>query len=176
MINDILVTTDGTTFTSLPGAANFKGTSGAGTRKATFAAGEKKILAEGVTGVQVVFACTGSGADGWKAYREVQALASAFAGITLAIDEYIYDGSALQAAISREGETASDVYACFGATYGGAETNGWENVRKLGASFREGVTSLTVATVVPAGTKYVRFFSVIPMLTRLTVMEPLSII
>ena len=77
----------------------------------------------------------------------------------LPTESFVYDGKQLAATITRTGTRASDVCVCLGATYGGCETNGWENVVRTGAAFGEGESSVTVAAVVPDGTRYVRLFS-----------------
>lgn len=77
----------------------------------------------------------------------------------LATDSVFFDGTTLAATLTREGADASDVYVCYGTTYGGGTTNGWEHCEKIGVAFREGVTALAVAKVLPADITYVRFYS-----------------
>lgn len=124
--------------------------------KVSLDAPEGQALANDATAITVYFAAS---QNGGMYYSEIEAIGfeSGFQAF-LQSGDFFWDGRTLTTPLSRNGTAASDVYACFGASYGNDETNGWEHCEKAG-SFTAGSLATSASATVPEGTLYVRFYS-----------------
>ena len=84
---------------------------------------------------------------------------SVVVGGKLELDSPRYAGHALTATLARGGTVATDVYAAWGATYGGVDAAAWDHTARIGA-FAENVASAEFTTPdLGRDTVYVRFYA-----------------
>ena len=80
-------------------------------------------------------------------------------GTSLELEPLSYEGHTVTATLTRSGTAAADVYAAWGATYGGVDAAAWEHTAKCG-EFAANVSSAEFTTPdMGLDAIYVRFYS-----------------
>ena len=77
----------------------------------------------------------------------------------LELDSPHYAGHTLTATLTRGGTDAADVYAAWGATYGGVDPASWEHTARLGAFAENAQTAQFTTPALARDTVYVRFYT-----------------
>jgi hypothetical protein len=68
-------------------------------------------------------------------------------------------GRTLTVTLNRSGTAAADVYAAWGATYGGVDTAAWAHTAQLGAFAENAQTAQFTTPALARDTVYVRFYT-----------------
>lgn len=80
-------------------------------------------------------------------------------GDSLILDSVSCVGHQITATLTREGSAGSDVYAAWGATYGGVDTAEWEHTARLGSFAENAQTAKFTTPTLARDTVYVRFYT-----------------